>query len=87
MITELTFTDKLPWDPFKLVCVITSNQIVHIRWWLHAFKPKIENGDLMGANGGPKTEEGPHGELGLQMGTHVGAVLRLNLATTWHHLH
>ena len=50
-------------------------------------KPKIENGDLMGANGGPKTEEGPHGDLGLQMGTHVGAVLRLNLATTWHHLH
>ena len=74
LITELTFTDKLPWDPFKLVCVITSNQIVHIRWWLHAFKPKIENGDLMGANGGPKTEEGPHGDLGLQMGTHVGAV-------------
>ena len=87
LITELTFTDKLPWDSFKLVCVITSNQIVHIRWWLHAFKPKIDNGDLMGANGGPKTEEGPHGDLGLQMRTHVGAVLRLNLATTWHHLH
>ena len=50
-------------------------------------KPKIENGDLMGANGGPKTEEGPHGDLGLQMRTHVGAVLGLNLATTWDHLH
>ena len=29
--------------------------------------PKIENGD-------PKTEKGPHGDLGLQIGTHVGAV-------------
>ena len=24
-------------------------------------------------NGDPKTEKGPHGDLGLQMGTHVGA--------------
>ena len=28
----------------------------------------------MGANGDPKTEKGPHGDPGLQMGTHVGAV-------------
>ena len=28
-----------------------------------------------GLNGDPKTEKGPHGDLGLQMGTHVGAVL------------
>ena len=25
-------------------------------------------------NGDPKTEKGPHGDPGLQMGTHVGAV-------------
>ena len=37
-------------------------------------KPKIENGDLMGSNGDPKTEKGPHRDPGLQMGTHVGAV-------------
>ena len=45
----------------------------------HVLKPKIENGDLMGANGGPKTEEGPHGDLGLQMRTHLGAVLTEDL--------
>ena len=39
-------------------------------------KPKIENGDLMAANGDPKTEKGPQRDPGLQMGTHVGAVLK-----------
>ena len=59
--TELTFTDKLAWDSLKLVCVITSNQIVAIRWWLgctdfsRVLMPKIENGDH-------KTEKGPHGD-------------------------
>ena len=27
-----------------------------------------------GPNGDPKTEKGPHGDLGIHMGTHVGAV-------------
>ena len=40
--------------------------------------PKIENGDPMGTNGDPKTEKGPHGDPGLQMGTHVGTVHRLS---------
>ena len=36
--------------------------------------PKIQNGDLMGPNGDPKTGKGPHGDRVPQMGTHVGAV-------------
>ena len=30
-----------------------------------------------GPNGDPKTEKGPHGDLGPQMGTNVGAVLKV----------
>ena len=33
-------------------------------------KPKIEHGDLMVSYGDPKTEKGPHGDPGPQMGTH-----------------
>ena len=31
----------------------------------------------MGTLWGPKTEKGPHGDLGPQMGTNVGAVLKV----------
>ena len=41
----------------------------------HAFwSLEIENGDLMVPDGDPKTEKGPHGDPGPQMGTHLGAV-------------
>ena len=36
---------------------------------------EIETGDLMVPDGDPKTEKGPHGDPGPQMGTHLGAVL------------
>ena len=46
----------------------------------HAFwSLEIENGDLLVPDGDLKTEKGPHGDPGSQMGTHLGAVITEDL--------
>ena len=43
--------------------------------FLRVFNPKIEKMGTLKKNGDPKSEKGPHGDPGTQMGTHVGAVV------------